>query len=170
MPFAGFNLCLSRSNNRTHISIQLIYAAKIGIIHQITKFSAAILYQYFKDRIVFRGIASKIAFLFVAKRGIAPLLHLILCYLRFTSYIFPLTSYISYLLSVISYLIEAFSFFAILPIALSLPFLSLHTIVASHVRQYRSFAVMGAMGFVHSRSVGWWRTSVAICLRKMYEA
>jgi hypothetical protein len=69
-------------------------------------------------------------------------------------YILHLPSYFLHLLSVISYLIEAFSFFAILPIAFSLPLLSLQTIVAIHVRQYRNFAVMGAKGFVHNRSVG----------------
>ena len=59
---------------------------------------------------------------------------------------------------------------ASLPTKFRRPALSLHIFVASHVRQYISLAVMGAKGLVHSRSVGWWRTSVAICLRNTYEA
>ena len=58
------------------------------------------------------------------------------------------------------------AFLAIRPIQLSFPLLLLQLFVASHERQYRILAVSGAMGFVQSRSVGWWSTSVAICLRK----
>ena len=43
---------------------------------------------------------------------------------------------------------------AIRPIKFSLPALSLQILVAMYVAQYRSFAVTGAKGFVHSRSAG----------------
>jgi hypothetical protein len=55
---------------------------------------------------------------------------------------------------------------AIRPIQFSLPALSLQMLVAMYVAQYRSLAVIGANGLVHSRSVGWCLTSTAICLRK----